>query len=184
MFNNMDVVKSVCDREGIILYYSGLISYDLVIQVADVVRHKMRVDEVASSTRLKVFSAVIEQLQNILRYSFDVVSRGTSGGKDKEMRRGMIVVGYEDDLYYVSGGNLIDNSKIPALRDRLSMLQGMSRSELKQHFKAQRRGGPGEDSRGAGLGIIELARKASAPIQFDFTPAGEHTSFFALKTII
>ncbi len=184
MFDNLAAVKSAFDREGIILYYNGLISHDLVVEIADIVRHKMRADAVESSTRLKVFAALIEQLQNILHYSFEVVSGNTSGNRDKEMRRGVVVVGHEDGHYYVFGGNLIDNSKVNRLRNKLSMLQKMNKQELKQYIREQRRREPDQDSRGAGLGIIELARMASSPIRFDFIPVEDSASFFSLKTVI
>ncbi|MCF6290575.1 MAG: SiaB family protein kinase [Desulfobacterales bacterium] len=184
MVDNLVTLKSAFDREGIILYYNGLISHDLVVEIADIVRHKMQIDEVESSTRLKVFAAVVEQLQNILYYSFEVVVGTGSGNDDKEMRRGVVIVGHEEGHYYVVGGNLIDNSKIDRLRDKLSMLQKMNKHELKKYVKEQRRRTPDRDSRGAGLGIIELARRASTPILFDFTPVRESASFFSLKTVI
>ena len=184
MSKNLATLRSVFNREGVILYYNGLISHDLVIEIADIVKLKMLADDVASSTRLKVFAALVEQLQNILYYSLDVVSGVTDGETDKEMRRGVVMVGQEDEHYYVQAGNLIDNSKVELLRQKLSMLQKMDKNELKQHLKEQRRLEPNKDSRGSGLGIIEMARKASAPIQYDFTPVEDSVSFFSLKTVI
>jgi hypothetical protein len=43
---------------------------------------------------------------------------------------------------------------------------------------------PPEGSRGAGLGFIDMAKKASKPIEFDFRKLNENFSFFSMKTVI
>jgi len=177
-------IKNVFAREGVILYYDGAISHDLVVEIADIVKRKMKVDAVKSSTTLKVFSAVIEQLQNIFFYSDDIICPANTADGEKEMRRGMLIVGQEGNQYFVIGGNLIANDKVPVLRDKLLALQQMSKEELKRFSLEQRRQGPDRESRGAGLGFIELARQASSSISFEFTPASQGVSYFFVKTLI
>ena len=41
-----------------------------------------------------------------------------------------------------------------------------------------------EGSKGAGVGLIEIARRSSRPIEFDFTDVDSRFSFFALETEI
>lgn len=177
-------LKNVFAREGVILYYDGAISHDLVVEIAEIVKHKMKLDSVKYSTSQKVFSSVIEQLQNIFFYSDDIICPGDSDDGDKEMRRGMLIVGQEGSQYFVIGGNRITNDKIPLLRDKLTALQQMNKEELKRFSLEQRRQGPGSESRGAGLGFIELARQASSPIAFEFTPVSQGLSYFFIKTLI
>jgi hypothetical protein len=43
---------------------------------------------------------------------------------------------------------------------------------------------PEEGSKGAGLGIIEIARRASKPIEFDFTEVDGDYTFFTLKASV
>jgi hypothetical protein len=59
----------------------------------------------------------------------------------------------------------------------------MSKEELRALHKEQLRADPEEGSKGAGLGFMEIARRASKPIEFDFTDLGDYT-FFALKATI
>ena len=65
----------------------------------------------------------------------------------------------------------------------LSRIREMSKDELKALYKEQLRADPEEGSKGAGLGFMEIARRASKPIEFDFTDLGDYT-FFALKATI
>ncbi len=38
--------------------------------------------------------------------------------------------------------------------------------------------------RGAGIGLIEIARRVSKPLEFDFVTIDERTAFFALKASV
>jgi Family of unknown function (DUF6272) len=40
---------------------------------------------------------------------------------------------------------------------------------------------PDEGAKGAGAGLIEIARRSSRPFQFDFTEVDDRFAFFALE---
>jgi hypothetical protein len=79
---------------------------------------------------------------------------------------------------------MIENDKVERLREKLMKLQKMNKKDLKRYYREQRRKEPHEDSKGAGLGFIEMAKKASRPIEFEFKQIDENMSFFSLKTVI
>ena len=81
-------------------------------------------------------------------------------------------------------GNMIENTQVEQLRDKLTKLGSMTRDELKQHYKAQRRKKPDPEGPGVGLGLIDMARKASKPIEFAFQRIDDQVSFFSIKAII
>ena len=81
-------------------------------------------------------------------------------------------------------GNIIESDKVERLRKKLTKLQKMNKKELKKYYLEQRRKEPDEGSKGAGLGFIEMARRASYPIEFEFKQIDEKRSFFSLKTVI
>ncbi len=97
---------------------------------------------------------------------------------------GIIVVGCENQHYYVLCGNIIYSDEVEKIRERLIKLQQMSKEELKNYYKEQRRKDTHEGSKGAGLGFIELARKAAKPLEFNFQKIDEQHSFFSLKAEI
>lgn len=169
------------NRHGIFLCFSGHISQELLVEIGDSLKLKMRQEDVNSSTILKVFAIFIEQAQNILRYSADSILHPTA---EQKLGGGIMIVGYEQQHYYVVCGNVVENRHISKLSEHLEALKQMSKEELKQFYKERRKGELPEDSRGAGLGFIELARKASSPIEFNFRQIDEYFSFFSLKTQI
>ena len=43
---------------------------------------------------------------------------------------------------------------------------------------------PEMDSKGASIGLLEIARRSSSPIEFDFMSIDEQKTFFCLKAYI
>ena len=68
---------------------------------------------------------------------------------------------------------------------KLDQIRNMDKEELRALHKERLRLGPEEGSKGAGLGLMEIARRASKPIEFEFIEVddGEHV-FFALKASV
>ena len=59
----------------------------------------------------------------------------------------------------------------------------MSKEELKLYYKKQRKIESAVEG-SAGLGFIELARKSTKPIDFEFQSIDKNFTFFSLKTYI
>ncbi len=182
MLDNLYQFKKELNQRGIFFCFSGPLSQDLLVEIGDTLRNKMKQEEASSSTILKVFSMFVEQAQNIIHYSAEKIPLDRP---DKTtLSSGIIVVGYEGQHYYVLCGNAIDNEVVGTLREQLTKLQQMNKDELKRYYKEQRKKDAHESSKGAGLGFIELARHSITPIEFNFQPVDNDFSFFSLKTAI
>lgn len=175
MLTDLYDFKEDLAKRGIFFCLSGPISQNLVAEIATTLEQKMNLEETSKSTVLRVFSTVVENAQNIMRYSDE---------KEEQLSLGIIAVGYEDSHYFVLCGNVIENTKVDGLRARLSELRDKDKKALKKLYRERLRQGPPKESRGAGLGFIEMAKKASKPIEFDFRKLNENFSFFSMKTVI
>lgn len=169
--NDLYSLKQDFNKRGIFLSFSGPVSQSLVVEIGATLKKKMKLEEASKTTVLRVFSAVVENAQNILHYS-------------AENNFGIIAVGGHKNCYFVLCGNTIANEKVEPLRKKLTKIQSMSKEELKQYYKEQRKKGPDEGSKGGGLGFIEMAKKASGPIEFDFKKINDRHSFFSVRIII
>ncbi|MDD2775590.1 MAG: SiaB family protein kinase [Gallionella sp.] len=176
-----DYQETVSDN-GIFLTFSGLFTQEFIIKLGDALRSKLSIFSVDRSLELKVFSLVVEQSQNIIFYSAEKSVQISE--QHQNMGVGTITVGFKDNHFFVFCGNRITNQKVDKLRQNLTLLQKMNKDELKEHYKAQRRITPDAESRGAGLGFIEMARKVSQTIEFDFFKLDEYYSYFSIKAVI
>ncbi len=174
--------KHVLDEEGIIFSFSGYLSESILYSLGEALRQKMTLEETNVTTVKKVFSVFIEQSQNIIRYSADKVTG--PDGANIELSSGMVTIGTQDGKFFIVCANMVRQEDVARLRGRLELLKGMGREQIKAYYKEQLREAPDENSRGATIGLIEIARRASEPIEFDFDPVDEHVSFFCLKVSI
>ncbi len=174
--------KRMLDERGILFSFSGYLSEGILYSLGDTLRQKMTLDETDITTIKKVFSVFIEQAQNIIRYSAEKVLGNV--GKSVELSSGMVTIGTEQGQFFIVCANTILEEDVPRLKQRLELLQKMDKDEIKAYYKEQLREAPDEKSRGATIGLIEIARRASEPIEFDFDRIDADKFFFCLKVSI
>lgn len=181
MVEDLYQFKEELFQRGIFFCFNGPISQMLLVEIGEALEQKMKLEKASTSTVFKVFSMIMETAQNIIRYSAE-----TFPSPDDEVtsRFGTIAVGYEEGAYFVLCGNMVYKKDVDELQRKLLKLQRMSREELKKYYKSQRKRGPDNKSKGAGLGFIDMAKKASKPLEFHFRDIDDHKSYFSLKTVI
>ncbi len=186
MMQHLYGLKNLLHEQGIFFCLSGPISQNLVTEIGAILEQKMSMENASRTTILRVFSLVVEKMQNIIHYSDEktIIDESSDDDLEKPLSFGIIAIGYDHERYFVLSGNLIATHKVERLQQKLQQIQRMSKEELKEFYREQRRKDPETGSKGAGLGLLEIAKKASAPIEFDFTPVDKHVSFFSMKTII
>jgi hypothetical protein len=169
--------------EGIMFCFSGPTSQSVVEGIGQTLRKKMELEEAGTSTTSKVFAVFVEQMQNIINYSSEKVSREFDG--HGELRFGILVVTCEQGHYAVRCGNYVTKDTAEKLQEMLRELQGKSKDDLKSLYKELRRKSEiGGASKGAGLGLIEMARKASRPLDFEIVQVDEQNSFFSITAVV
>lgn len=167
--------------KGIIFSFSGPISQSLLEGIGHTLKQKMTLEDTSTNIIQKVFSIFVELMQNIINYSAQKI---TAEEAEHDISYGVLIVGKEEDHFYIISGNYIQKDQEAALREKLTKIRSMDRDELKQFYKKQRRLQADNASKGAGLGFIEMARKASQPIEFEIARLENMYSFFVVKAII
>ncbi len=171
--------KQDLERDGIIFSFSGPMSHEIIEGIGSAIRAKIgEGDDGDKRAALKVFSIFVEQVENVINYSAE------KNPADSAMSFGIVVVGKKDGLFFISGGNRIENSRQNKLEEYLIKLAAMDKNELKIYYKERRRAGRDEDSKGAGIGFIEMARKSCKPLEFNFQKIDGEYSFFTIKISI
>ncbi|MDQ7781645.1 MAG: SiaB family protein kinase [Desulfomonilaceae bacterium] len=180
--NMFDLYKNLT-KEGIIFCFCGSASQSIVEGIGETLWHRMEIEGHEISVIGKVFPIFVEQMQNIVSHSAEIIK--VESDDSEELRFGIILVGIEDGRFYVRCGNYIENERSEELSRTLRELQSMDKQQLKAHFKERRKTARSVGTgKGSGLGFIEMARKASEPLDFDITRVNDERSFFSLTTII
>ena len=174
--------KRELDSKGIIFSFSGYLSEGILFSLGEALREKMTLEDADGPTVRRVFSVFVEQMQNIIRYSAEKIV--ANDGRTIELSAGMVTIGMEGGKFFIVCGNTVKNADVPRLRERLDFLKGLDKDGIKAHYREQLREAPDEGSRGATIGLIEIARRASEPIEYDFAATDTDKTFFCLKVRI
>lgn len=178
--------RSFMQQKGVMFAYSGYVTEPILSGVGNALKQKLVIEDADTKTIRSVFAVFVEQIQNIIRYSAEKEPPDTDGTESAqpELRYGVITVGQTGRDYIVHAGNLVNLCDVERLRERLQTISVMDRAQLKAAYKQQLKAGPDAHSKGAGIGFIEIARRASQPIEFDFMTIDDHFAFFSLKAQI
>jgi len=175
-------LRNVLQGQNIVFCYSGYVTEKILTAIGETIRQKLALEEADLTTTKRVFSIFVEGVQNVIRYSAERIPQETEGVH--ELRYGLVAIGNENGGTFVQCGNLILNEDVPAMKDRVGQLEGKDKDELKKLYKQKMLEGPEVHSKGASLGLVEMARRAGQPMEFAFEPINEQHTFFCMKATV
>jgi hypothetical protein len=168
---------------GIIFCFSGPVSQHVIEGIGQTLRQKMELAETGVNTMQKVFSIFVEQMQNIVNYSADKVA--VEDRPEGDLRVGILVIGQQGEQFYVLCGNKVVDAHVGRIRDKIEGVRSLDKDQLKSLYRERRKLVTDDEvTKGAGLGFIDMARKASRPLEYSFVPAEPGFTFFSIKVII
>lgn len=177
---NLFSLRERLGEAGALITFSGSFSHSLIEELGVAVRKYLETDHVQKSAMMDVFSVYVEASQNVRNYT----SLKLKDGDISIGQSSIVVIAKRDTHYEVNAGNMIENADVGGLRSRLEQLRRLDKPGLKALYKEQLRREREPDAQGAGLGLIDMARRSSAPLEFDFISVDEDYSFFSLRVII
>ncbi len=166
-------------REGILLCFNGPISRSIIEEIGEALKNYLKAERTQPSAAMDIFGAYIEMSQNIRHYT-------TRQNYDDRDASAIVVVGREPDgAYRVSAGNLVEIADGMALVERIRQLALLDKAALKAAYKEQLRAPrPASSPCGAGLGLLDIARKARTPLSATLIQVAEGRAFFSLCAVI
>ncbi|MGM0411998.1 MAG: biofilm regulation protein kinase SiaB [Pseudomonadota bacterium] len=172
-------LREYFQEQNILLCFNGPISRSLIEEIGNALKNYLEAEETAPDAVMDVFGVYVEMTQNIRHYAT------RQGYNDTESAATVVVARDEDGHYLVESGNLVEPADGEALLRRVEELAGMDSAELKAAFKSQLRT-PREmaAATGAGLGLIDIARKSARPLAAQLEEAPGGRSFFSLIATI
>jgi hypothetical protein len=162
---------------GINLMYIGKFSHNIIKMFIAMADEDMQKKEVDKNTKRRVYHTMVEILQNMNKHSDEIADASAVG-------RGLFMIGKKKDNFYIITSNKIKNSSIKSLKDSIELINSSSLEQLNDLYTNQLRFGHITEKGGAGLGLLDIARKTSKALQFNFIPINKFYSYFLLKVVI
>lgn len=160
-----------------ILHFKGNLDYDTIGDLITSLKENMKTREVRFRIFKKVLTLMIESMENIVRYnSGSLVQESYLVKYPPEM-----LISVDGNIFNLETTNVIHNSDISTLSEKLTQLNNFEIEEIKELYKATITNGKFSEKGGAGLGIIEMAKIIEDKIDFSFDPLDDNHSKFSLK---
>lgn len=173
----MELIKKLRNKllnEHLMFAYRGEVTGDNSVALLLLLEKEMELSEFSLLGRKRLFMFVLENLQNITRHASTERDEVTS----------LVVYNKTADGYTVSTGNVLKKREIKGLRQNLEKINSLDPESIREVYKAMLQDSNIGHKGGAGLGLIEMARKTGNKLDYDFLPIDESYSYFILSKTV
>lgn len=180
MLHKVHELHDVLERQRVMLSFKGPLSPDLVTALLAVAERKLVLIESDQRTRKRVFNVLVECLQNLYHHNVRP-QQGTEEGRPSDGPTGVVMIACLDDGYQVLTGNFMAGADVDRLKDLLDRINALPPDALRDFYRQRLADGTYTKSGGGGLGMIDMARKSGAKLEYGFVPYDKDSAFFSLN---
>lgn len=173
-------LKQTVNRHGALISFAGPFSHGIIEELGLAVTKYLGAQELSKAALMDVFSVFIEQAQNVRNYA---LAREAEGDNDLDFNNGIVTIGKRSVHHLVCSGNFIRRCDVAPLSARLDRLFGMDKEQLKMLYKQQLRQ-KRESGQGGGLGLIDMSRKCTSPLEYEIREFDLKHCFFTLYATV
>jgi len=156
-----------------ILKYKGTLTQGIVSYCMDKI--EFNINNV--SLMIKISTASIELLQNMMNYSKDL-------NTDINNPAGSIEVTKDDNhVYYVETTNIVSKDDMQIIEPKLIEIQSLDSAGIRKRYRELRKSGDNTHEKGGGIGFYEIA-KLTTNIEYNFVKLNEQRYRFEYKISI
>ena len=160
--------------EHLMFAYRGEVTEINSAGLLTLLEREMEFSEFSLVGRKRLFMFVLENLQNIIRH-------GTA--KSDEVTS-LVLYSKTAEGYKVSTGNALKKSEVKGLRKNLENITGLDPEKIREVYRTMLQDSIIGNKGGAGLGLMEMARKTGNKLDYDFLPLDDKYSYFILSKTV
>lgn len=157
----------------IYMIWSGHLTPGIGEEVLSLTEAKLTEEDIDSALRRRVFNIMIEILENVSKYN---------PGKEAEQKYGMpvVLVRLEKGEFVLTTGNLILNSQVGDLKNKLDKINSFGKEGLKTLFYESLSSQSIDTDSTGNMGLISMARKSGSKLNYQFEKVNDLYSYFML----
>jgi len=176
--NNYDKLLNLNEISGnskVVIKHNGVINQEIIHSVTQYVEDFLIEHSESKVYSKRMFSILVEGLQNIYMH-------GESDVSDEKL--GACLVNETDTGYEIHFINPINKTKTTQLKDYLDQLNMLPLPAVKEKYRQTLANGIISEKGGAGLGYLTIRLKSQAPIFYNFTePVGDIKLLYTRVTL-
>ncbi len=122
----------------------------------------------------KIYNILVEGVQNIFGYL-------KNKGADDYLLESFVFVNEVSDGYKIITGNFIRREDIKSIESRIQIVNCLDANELKDLYRGVLDVGGTSEGGGAGLGFIDMAKRSTGELIYNFDEVDDNHVFFTLE---
>jgi len=154
------------------LHYKGPFTDEITSRILNISENTIMESRGLPRVNRKVSFLLVECFQNIIKHAEG------RGENYEDQLPGMFAFVNKGPLYAINSINPVHNHEVNYLKKAVDMVNYMDREALKHMYQRQLRYAELNDKGGAGLGLIELARRSGQKLNYCFDPVDSQRSYF------
>ena len=162
------------EKEDLNYLFTGDFSDHVTDTILALAESSLSTMSVASKIKKRVYLILVEGIQNVSKHQESIL----------ENDHGFFIIQHRENDYHISTANLIDKNNIDYLVEHIEKINKLSTLELKTLYKEILKHGEMSNKGGAGLGLVDMARKSGSKLRYKFVPYNEEFSFFYMQTTL
>jgi hypothetical protein len=173
----MDLTRRVRDKmmkERLLFVYRGVVTNENSVPLLMLLEKEMENSEFGFVGRKRLFMFVLESLQNVSKHS----------NKNQHANMSLVVYSRTENGYAVTTGNVLPSSSLVDLKCKLNEINSLDTKEVRNVYRQMLSTSELSDKGGAGLGLIEMAKRTGNKLDYDFVPLDENFSYFIMSKTV
>lgn len=173
----MMVLNQILTEKKACISYLGSFNNDMVTEKLISISEDYIESSNLKKLQKKISFLITECFQNIIRHT------QKNDSIEFENYPDLFQINILEDRVVLTSCNLIQNKNISNLENKILYVNSLEPTELKNHYQNVLNNSGFSEKGGAGLGIIQMARKSSFPLKYSFKDIGSgyHLFFFSIE---
>ncbi len=167
-------LRNEMQKEDLMFAYRGLVTLENSVPLIMLIEREMETAEYGPVARKRLFMFVVESLQNVAKHVDQAETSGMS----------LILYSKIKGGYTVTTGNVISSDNVEGLRKRLDEINRLNPDEIRSVYRRMLTDSSLSSKGGAGLGLIEMAKKTGNRLDYDFRRLNEQQHYFMLSKTV
>lgn len=168
-----DIYK-LLNEENVEYIFRGTIDEKITAGILGLAEVSLEEQEDNTKLNKKIYYILIEGLQNITRHQ----------SATNTFNEGLVVIQKRGNDYIITTGNTCVKEDIKKIKSTLNKVNNLSHEELNAYYRQILSNNTFTQRGGAGLGLIEIARKSGNKIAYDFQKISNDNYYFYMQTNI
>ncbi len=166
--------------DNIMLSFKGEITSEIISMVLQIAENKLEAVDEKGSTKRKIFNILVECLQNLYHHA----AIDTTNNKKTSQKIALLELWFENNYYYILTANYIKNENVANVKNKLDKINSLSKEELRDFYREILDNDQISEKGGAGLGMIDIARKSGEKLEYNINKVNDELSFIDFKVKI